>query len=172
MKKKLIMRTVLVLVLVLALILGIGNMSWAQQGKCPMTKDGKCQMAKECHYMGMGGGMMLFKELNLSDRQQEQVKAIMDRHQKEMQGLDEKIDAARKSVHEAVHADEFNEQRIRDAHKILAAEKENIAVLRGKIFSEIRPVLTPEQVTQLKEMRNRHAGKMTGRPKCPAMPEE
>ncbi|MDO9263546.1 MAG: Spy/CpxP family protein refolding chaperone [Desulfosalsimonadaceae bacterium] len=168
MKKKLIMRTVLVL----ALIMGIGNLSWAQQGKCPMAKDGKCQMAKECHYMGMGGGMMMFKELNLSDRQQEQVKAVMDRHQNEMQGLDAKIDAARKSVHEAVHADVFNEQRIRDAHKTLAAEKENMAVLRGKIFSEIRPILTPEQVTQLKEMRNRHAGKMADRPKCPAMSEE
>jgi Spy/CpxP family protein refolding chaperone len=161
------------MVLVLTLILGAASLSWAQQEKCPMMKDGKCQMAKEGHHMGMGmgGGMMMFKELNLSGRQQEQVKAVMDRHQNEMQGLDQKIDAARKSVHEAVHADTFNEKMIRDAHKTLAGEMETMAVLRGKIFSEIRPILTPEQLKQWKEMRNRHMEKMGDPSKCPATME-
>ena len=153
------------MVLMVALILGTVSGSSGQQGKCPMTKEG--------HHMGMGmgGGTMMFKELNLSGRQQEQVKAVMDRHQNEMQGLDQKIDAARKSVHEAVHTDTFNEQMIRDAHKTLALEMESMAVLRGKIFSEIRPILTPEQLKQWKEMRNRHMEKMGDPSKCPATME-
>jgi len=158
--------------MVLTLMLAIGSVSWAQQGKCPMAKDGKCPMAKECHKMGMGDGMMMFKHLDLTEQQQDQIKAVMNRHQKEMQELDEKIDAARKSVHEAVRADTFNEQAIRDAQKPLATEMENMAVLRGKIFSEIRPVLTPEQLTQLKETKNRKGEKMKDRQKCPAMMEE
>ena len=171
MKKRLIMQTVLVI----ALIMGIGTLSFAQKENCPMMKDGKCQMSKDGHHMGKGmgmGGGMMFQQLNLSDQQQEQVNAVMDTHQTEMKALDEKIDAARKSVHEAVHGDTFNEQAIRDAHKTLSTEMENMAVLRGKIFSEIRPVLTPEQVTQLKEMRDRHAERKADRKKCPAMTEE
>jgi len=161
MKKRIITRAVLVL----SLVMGMASLSWAQQGKCPMAKDG--------YHMGMGkGGGGIYQQLNLSDPQQEKVKAVMDSHQAEMQALDEKIDAARKSVHDAVHADIYNEAAIRDAHKTLAAEMEDMAVVRGKIFTEIRPLLTPEQVTQLKEMKGRGHGKMGDRPKCPAMTEE
>jgi len=167
MKKRLIVRTVLVM----ALVMGIAGLSWAQQGKGGMMKDGSCPMAKDGYHMGMGGGGM-YQQLNLSGQQQEQVKAVMDSYQAEMKALDEKIDTARKSVHEAVHADIYNETAIRDAHKTLSAEMEDMAVLRGKIFSEIRPLLTPEQVTQLKEMRGRKHGKMGNRPKCPAMTQE
>jgi Spy/CpxP family protein refolding chaperone len=171
MKKRLIMQTVLVI----TLIMGIGTLSFAQKGNCPMMKDAKCQMPKDGHHMGKGKGMdcgMMFQQLNLTDQQQEQVKAVMDKHQSEMQGFNEKIDAARKAVHEAVHTDTFNETAIRDAHKTLATEMENMAVLRGKIFAEIRPILTPEQLTQVKEMRDRKSEKKQNRKKCPAMTEE
>jgi Spy/CpxP family protein refolding chaperone len=170
MKKRLIMQTVLVI----ALIMGIGTLSFAQRGNGPMGKDGKCQMPRDGYHMGKGmgmGGGMAFQQLNLTDQQQEQVKAVMDTHQSEMQGFDEKIDAARKSVHEAVHADIFDETAIRNAHKTLATEMENMAVLRGKIFTEIRPILTPEQLTQVKKMRDRKSERMQNRKKCPAMTE-
>lgn len=163
MKKRLITTAILAL----ALVFGFGGASWGQQGKGQTTKDDFGMS------MGMGGGMghgmRMFKGLNLSAQQQKQVKTVIDKHQTEMQALDEKIDAARKSVHEAMHADTFNEQAIRNAHKTLAAEMENMSVLRGKIFSEIRPILTPEQVTQLKTMPRRHMEKMGGRPECPMM---
>ena len=157
-------RLITLIIFVLALIMGVGSVSWALQEKEQMEGKGH----HECMNMDKDGGMMMFKHLNLSEQQQKQVKAVMDSHQKEIQGLNEKIDAARKSVHEAIHADTFNERAIRDAHKALAMEMENMAVLRGSIFSEIRPILTTEQVTQLKNMRDQKMEKMTDRPRKPA----
>jgi len=166
-------RLITLMVLMLTVIMGAGSVSWAVQEREQMERKGleREQMEgrghRRCGNMDKDGWMRRLNELKLSDQQQEQVKAIMDSHQSEMQALNEKIDAARKSVHEAINADTFNEQAIRDAHKALAAEMENMAVLRGSIFSEIRPILTPEQLTQLKNMHDPKTDEMTDRPKKP-----
>lgn len=157
------MRKKMVMIMAMALVIGTASISAARQCRGMMGNDNP--------HIGMGGGMK-FEQLNLTDPQKEQVKAVMDRYQADMQALDEKIDAARQGVHDAIHADVYDEQAIRAAHKQLAAEMENRAVLRGTVFSEIRPILTPEQVTRLKETKGGKHDKMYNRGKCPMMPEE
>jgi len=66
----------------------------------------------------------------------------------------------------------FDEQKIREASRSLAAGKEEMDVLRGRIFSEIRTVLTPEQAAQLKEMTKMHQERMKCHAKCGKMMEE
>jgi Spy/CpxP family protein refolding chaperone len=56
--------------------------------------------------------------------------------------------------------------------KSLAADKEEMNVLRGRIFAEISTVLTPEQAAQLKEMKKMHQERMKCHEKCGKMMEE
>ena len=159
MKKKFVVSLIWVLILAVGGV--FGGVSWAGHHGGDKSKGG--------HHKGKGDGPMHFlKKLDLSQEQQDQVKAIMDRHQSEKQLLHENIKNTGKALREAVHADTFNEQAIRTASKTLSANKEEMAVFRGKIFAEIRPLLTPEQIEKLSEMRIRHHKRM----KCMEMMEE
>ncbi len=155
------MKNRLMACVVVALIMGFGVPAWAghgYQGECPMM-DGP-------HHGKGFGPMGMLKGLNLTSEQQTQVDGIMDQHKDQIQAMDEKINASRKALHEAIHNDVFDEQKIREASKSLAANKEEMDVLRARMLSEIRTVLTPEQAAQLKEMKNRHQEQRKCRERC------
>ena len=155
----------IVVSMALMIFLSISSLAWAKHGHDDMMMDGRLK--------GKGNGPMWFlKMLDLTKEQQEQVDKIIDQHQSERQALHEKIDAARKTLQDAVHTDTFDELKIRSASQTLAANMEEIAVLKGKIVSEIRPILTPEQLENMKEMRNRHQERMKCREKCREMAAE
>ena len=159
MKRKFIVS--LIGVMILALVGAFGGVSWAGHHDGEKSKGG--------HHKKKGDGPMKFLEkLDLTQQQQDQVKAIMDQHQSEKQTLHENTKNAKKALRETMHADTFNEQAIRSASKTLSAAMEEMAVFRGKIFTEIRPLLTPEQIEKLSEMRIRHHKRM----KCIEMMEE
>ena len=144
--------------LALVMILAIWGLAWAEHGHDDMMT-GR-------HFKGMDKGpMWMLKKLDLTKEQQEQVDKIIDQHQSERQALHEKIDASGKNLFQAVHADTFDEQNIRSTSNALAANMEDMAVLKGKIASEIRPILTPEQIAKMKEMRNRFQERMKCREK-------
>jgi Spy/CpxP family protein refolding chaperone len=140
---------IMVCLIVAMMMIFVGIPAWAEPGY-----GGGCEMMGG-HHMGKGFGPMgKLKDLNLNDEQQARVDAVIDQNKNNLKALDEKIDAARQSLHEAIHSDVFDEQKIREASKSLAKNKEDVDVVRGRMFSEIRTVLTPEQATQLKEMKN------------------
>ncbi len=142
------MKKTFIFVLTGVFMLTLAGVAWAGHGECDKSGNG--------HHKGeWGGPMKAFKGLDLTQQQQDQVDAILDRHREEKKQLQTSLKDAEKTLHEAVHADAFNEQAIRDASKTLSANMEEMAVLRGKIFSEIRTLLTPEQVQKLSEMRMR-----------------
>lgn len=149
MKKKFTMSILLILVLALS------NLSWAGHGD------------RGGHHKGKGGGPMKFLEkLDLTDDQQSKVDAIMQAHQAEKNQLREDIKTAKKALREAMHADTFDEAAIRSASKTVSTNMEEMAVFRGKIFTEIRSILTPEQIEKMSEMRMHHQKKMKCREKC------
>jgi protein CpxP len=159
MKKRIIVG--LVWVLILAVDGLSGGVSWAGH------RDGEMFMGG--HHKGKDEGpMKILKKLDLTQEQQEKVDAILAEHQSEKQVLHENIKNAKKSLREAMHADAFNEEAIRSASKTLSANMEEMAVFRGKIFAEIRPLLTWEQIEKLSEMRIRPHERM----KCKKMMEE
>jgi Spy/CpxP family protein refolding chaperone len=155
------MKRKMVVSLVAALMMCVGVPAWAGQGQ-----GGDCDMMGGPHHGKGFGPMRMLKEVNLTSEQQAKVDSIMDQHKEEIRAMDEKIDAARQTLHEAIHNDVFEEQKIREASKSLAANKEEMDVLRGKVFAEIRTVLTPEQAAQLKEMKKMHQGQRQCREKC------
>ena len=116
------------------------------------------------HHGGKRDGFMkMLKHLDLTDQQEAQVTAILDQHKEQHQALRDQLKKDRQALHEAVMADTFDEANIRTASKALASDMEEMAVLRGKVASEIRAVLTPEQIAKLKEMRTRHEERMKDR---------
>lgn len=147
------MRRKMIVTMVLVLIMGLTGSAWAKSGN-----HGKSMNDRFCQ---MGAGPMCgLNRLDLTAQQWDKAAAILDKHKEEIRTLHQKMWEARKALHEAVLADTFNEQQIRAASKTLAANMEEAAVLRGKVFSEIRAILTPKQIEQMKKMRALHQAKM------------
>ena len=114
---------------------------------------------------GAGGGPLGFlgpaaRELNLTDAQREQIKAIAQSHQEEMKAVHEKLAPARKALDEAITADTFDENAIRKAAGEVAAVDAEAAVLRARVHQEAFGVLTPEQKAKAKELKGQMEQRM------------
>jgi protein CpxP len=100
---------------------------------------------------GMAG--LPLRELELTDTQREQVKAVMESHRDEQKAIGDRMQAARKALHDAIAADEFDEAGIRTAAAQVGAVEADAAVLQARIRSEVIALLTPEQVKKAKALR-------------------
>lgn len=92
-------------------------------------------------------------QLNLTDAQKQAIAAILKKYKPTVkQGAVQVLDA-RKNLFEAIHGNVFDEGAVRNASKNMASAEEELAVLRAKIVSEVRAVLTPEQITTLDKIK-------------------
>ncbi|MDO9514500.1 MAG: Spy/CpxP family protein refolding chaperone [Syntrophales bacterium] len=101
---------------------------------------------------GSGGpGLGAIMGLNLSDSQRDQALKIMETYQIDMiKGRGELI-KGRENLSKALQSDTFNEQDVRVAHKKLSSLREDQLVARAKMMTEMKAILTPEQVKLLDE---------------------
>ncbi|HKB13182.1 MAG TPA: Spy/CpxP family protein refolding chaperone [Vicinamibacterales bacterium] len=108
---------------------------------------------------GPGGpfGMlpMFGRELNLTDQQRDQIKAIADSHKDEWKTLFDRERTARQALMAAVTADTVNDALVRQKSAELAAVEADAAVARAHAFAEVTQILTADQKAKLKEMRSR-----------------
>ena len=107
---------------------------------------------------GMGG--FALRGLDLTDAQRDQVKAIMESHRDEQQAIGDRMQAARKALHQAIAADTFDEAAIRAKAAEIGAVEADAAVLQAKIKSEVFAILTPEQVKKANELRSSMENRM------------
>lgn len=107
---------------------------------------------------GMGGFML--RGLDLTDAQREQVKAIMESHRDEQKAIGDRMQAARKALHDAIGADAFDEAAVRAKAAEIGAVEADAAVLQARIKSEVFAILTPEQVKKAKELRGQMENRM------------
>ncbi len=108
-----------------------------------------------------GGGFMaerIADRLDLSEGQREQIRTIRESYREEIEGLTESLATARLVVRGRIHSDAFDETAIREAVLEAAAVEADLAVLRARIASEVHQVLTPEQLAEAREMRERMRG--------------
>lgn len=111
------------------------------------------------HGFGHGprhGGFMagrIAERLELTDQQRERIGEIRDSYSEEARALLENLGAERRELATAIHADPLDESAIRDAASQVARVEADMAVQRARIFSEIRQILTPEQVEKAEELR-------------------
>ncbi|MBN2282676.1 MAG: Spy/CpxP family protein refolding chaperone [Deltaproteobacteria bacterium] len=105
------------------------------------------------HPHGVPGMMKLraVLDLNLTDAQREQVRTIVDSYDKQRTPARDTIERARRGFIDAKRADKFNEETVRQAFRKYSTTREEMIVSRGKMMSELKAVLTPEQRAQLEE---------------------
>jgi protein CpxP len=113
--------------------------------------------------MGPGGPMgmlpMLPRELQLSQTQNDQIKAIAATHQDEWKALADRSRAAHGALNTAVTADTLDETTIRAKSADVAAVDADMAVARAHANAEVMQVLTSDQKTTLKNLKSQFNGR-------------
>lgn len=133
-----------------------------------------------CPMMGGPGGacgisLKQIMRLDLTDAQRTEVTAVMDKYRDTQKSLMDQMAAARQACAENRRADAvFDEVAIRQNHQNISAVKEEMAVLRGRIVAELKPILTETQMEKLAggplgRRGNPEALKGRMRPDCPMM---
>jgi protein CpxP len=113
---------------------------------------------------GPGGRGGMFgaglRGIDLTDAQREQVRAIMESHRDEQKAIGDRMQAARKALHEAIAADAVDEGAIRAKAGEIGAVEADAAVLQAKIRAEVFGILTPEQAAKAKAFRSQMEQRM------------
>jgi Spy/CpxP family protein refolding chaperone len=116
---------------------------------------------------GPGGPMgmlpMLGPQLELTDAQRDQVKAIAAAHKDDWKALADRERTAHDALNAAVTADTFDETLIRSKSADAGVVDADMAVARARVYGEVLQILTPDQKTKLKamqaEMKNHGGGR-------------
>jgi len=96
-------------------------------------------------------GLRTLLELRLSDSQQVKMLSIINKYQGEKENLRNSMKEARKSLSAVLDTEPFNEENARKAFKKASAMREEMFVLKAKMMTELKAVLTPEQQKLLQE---------------------
>ena len=110
---------------------------------------------------GLGGGLGIpLHRLNVTDEQRDAIRAIVEADQPALHELREKIRESRQAFIEAHPATEFDEAAIRAHAAEQAPLLADLAVAEASLRVKALAVLTPEQLTQLKDMRSQRHERM------------
>jgi Spy/CpxP family protein refolding chaperone len=106
------------------------------------------------HMGGPPAGRLGFAlgQLDLTEAQREQIRAIHQTHRQETQAAGQQVTAARQALDQAV-ASGADEGAIRGAAAKLGEAIAEASVLRAKVHAEVLQVLTPEQQAKARELR-------------------
>ena len=94
-----------------------------------------------------------FKELNLSEAQKKEIKAIREQAHPKMKPLIKELKAGREELVALRKTGKFDEPKVRAIAEKQAKTLANVIVERENILYKIRAVLTPEQRGKLDTMR-------------------
>jgi len=109
---------------------------------------------------------MLGRQLNLTDAQRDQIKAIVDAHKDEWKALADRERTARLALGDLVNADTIDEAAIRQKSADVAAVDADAAVARAHAHAEVMQILTADQKAQLASMQADMKKRMQNRPQA------
>jgi Spy/CpxP family protein refolding chaperone len=126
------------------------------------------QTVRRAHMRGDGmfGGPMLgyyVHKLDLTDAQQEQVKAIMAKEKPALQPLMLQMAQGHSQLRELVMSGNFDEAKARELASQQSQTTTELAVQHARIASEMVQILTPDQKTKLTALINQHEQRMMNR---------
>ncbi|QTA90467.1 Spy/CpxP family protein refolding chaperone [Desulfonema magnum] len=125
------------------------------------------KFGKHHHGFGMDGGFMgfrgLIRQLDLSEAQKTEVANVLTKYRDNIRNTADSLAETRGNMNTVMLTEEFNEANLREAFQKAASLQEDFFVLRAKIFSEIKPLLTPEQLELLKQKKAEMTEKMKAR---------
>jgi Spy/CpxP family protein refolding chaperone len=94
----------------------------------------------------------IVQELDLTPEQVQEIRDILASHKAELTAELTAVKTAREQQFDAIHVDSYDEAAIRAAGERVGQAETELAVTRGKIVSEVRAVLTPEQQAEAKAL--------------------
>jgi Spy/CpxP family protein refolding chaperone len=97
-----------------------------------------------------GRSMRMLRELDLSDEQRQQVRALFE--EVERTGVPERLREARESLHEAIESG-ADESTLRQQASALGEVEGDAAVEIARVRSRIQEILTPEQKQELEQLK-------------------
>ena len=118
---------------------------------------GRGEGRKGAHRGGFGGGM--FAKLNLTDAQKASLKQIRESFGQRTKSLREQLQAKRQELRQANQGGTFNEALTAQKLTESAGLQAKLMGEQFKLHQEMLTVLTPEQKTQLEQMRQEFKGK-------------
>ena len=130
----------------------------------PLAAQGKGEWGRGRGQRGGPGAMdghrleHLALRLELSDGQREELRAAFEERFEAGGEVRQSMFEARRTLHEAIHAETFDEAAIREAAAAVAALEADMAVERAKQAAKLREILTPEQLAKLEQMREERRG--------------
>jgi protein CpxP len=146
-------------VLMTPALAGVGPRARLNRSGADLPGDGAAQ----------GGVHKVLRKLDLTDQQKQQIKDIVESHRQAMEQARQARAEALKAYGQAVAAGD--ESSIRSAATGVGKAMADAAVLRVQVMSEVKAVLTAEQIQKLESMKARakqvavlDAGPAAGRP--------
>jgi len=134
---------------------------------CGLSIAGESKGNHQGRGMEKGKGLGMFKGLNLTDEQKTGISNILAKYQEDIKNKRTVLSQAKEEMSAVKFADEFNEANIRQAFQKVSSAREELIVIRAKIFSEVKPLLTAEQLASLKEQKAKKTEKMKNRMASP-----
>jgi len=126
---------------------------------------GVSQTVKRTHMHGDGmfdGHMMGFFSdyLGLTDAQQAQAKAIMEKEKPNMKPLFQQMAQSHQDIRQVVESGNFDEAKVRSIATQQSQNMIEMEVQRARVESELYQILTPDQKTKLKDLMDKHEQRM------------
>jgi Spy/CpxP family protein refolding chaperone len=107
----------------------------------------------ESHGSRGGGyfGLKTLLQMDLSPEQNSKILGIFDKYEKERQPLLDSLREARRNLRRAMRTEPFSEEAFKGAYRQVAGIREELLLMGVKVRSEVKSVLTPQQLQLLKE---------------------
>lgn len=103
----------------------------------------------------MAAGNRVMRQLDLTRAQRDQLTALRDQQQKDRQAIGERMKIARQKLRDAMKADIPDEAAVKAAAGAIAAARGDQFALQARARAQMMKMLTPEQQTQLNDLRGR-----------------
>jgi Spy/CpxP family protein refolding chaperone len=100
---------------------------------------------------GRGGGLPIFRELNLTDAQRDQIRTIVRAERGNADSPQGKLADLNKQLHLAILADTPDTQKVEELKTSIAAASAEALTARIDVQTRIAQVLTPEQREQARQ---------------------
>ena len=94
------------------------------------------------------------KNLDLSEAQWDDIKALFENERDQLESFHEQMRTLGSELMEQIESDPYDEETVRAKATALAELQVEIAVLRARRSGRIRKILSPEQLSQLEDMKN------------------
>ena len=105
-----------------------------------VTQRQRCEMRDN-----RGCGVMLMKELNLTDEQRTAIKDLHEKNVKKMEAAREAVAEARKKLRDIATSKDVNEAAIKTTSSELADAMAAMALNKSNMVKEVKALLKPEQ---------------------------